>query len=61
MLHGLSGKALPGIPNDAAMPPFADLISDQEIAAIIDHERSSWGNHAPLVTAPDVAAQRAAH
>jgi cytochrome c oxidase cbb3-type subunit II len=61
VLRGLSGKALPGIPNDAAMPPFADLISDQQIADIIDHERSSWGNHAVLITAADVAAQRAAH
>ncbi len=58
VLHGRSGTTINGTPYAAAMPPFAGQISDQQIADIIDHERSSWGNHAPLVTAPDVAAQR---
>jgi cytochrome c oxidase cbb3-type subunit II len=61
VLHGLSGKIIGGKHYDAAMPPFADVITDQQIADIIDHERSSWGNHAKLVTAPDVATQRAQH
>jgi cytochrome c oxidase cbb3-type subunit 2 len=43
------------------MPPFADMINDQQIANIIDHERSSWGNHGALITAKDVAAERAKH
>jgi cytochrome c oxidase cbb3-type subunit 2 len=58
VLGGLSGKTIGGTKYDAAMPPFADAIGDQQIADIIDHERSSWGNAAPLVTAKDVAAQR---
>jgi mono/diheme cytochrome c family protein len=33
------------------MPSFAQL-SDQDIAAVIDHERASWGNKAPRIT-PD--------
>lgn len=61
VLHGLSGKTVSGTAYQAAMPPFADQITDQQIADIIDHERSSWGNHAPLVAAKDVAAQRAQH
>ena len=63
VLHGLSEKAINGQKYEAQMPPFADQLSDQEIADIIDHERSSWGNHGALITAADVTAsarQRAA-
>lgn len=58
VLHGLSGRTIGGTAYPAAMPAFAGRISDQQIADIINHERSSWGNHAPPVTARDVAAQR---
>lgn len=37
------------------MPPFGDQLSDAEIAAILTHERSSWGNDAAAVTEDDVA------
>ncbi|TYB79100.1 cbb3-type cytochrome c oxidase subunit II [Bizionia myxarmorum] len=37
------------------MPGFGDQLNDAEIAAILTHERSSWGNDAPPVTADDVA------
>lgn len=36
------------------MPPFGDQLSDAEIAAIITHERSSWGNTASAITEDDV-------
>ena len=36
------------------MPPFADQLTDAEVAAIATHERSSWGNAAPAVTEEDV-------
>ncbi|MDL5514908.1 cbb3-type cytochrome c oxidase subunit II [Arenibacter sp. M-2] len=39
----------------ASMQPFADQLSDAEIAAIATHERNSWGNSAPEVTEEDVA------
>ncbi|MDX1363324.1 cbb3-type cytochrome c oxidase subunit II [Arenibacter latericius] len=38
----------------AAMQPFADQLSDAEIAAIANHERTSWGNNAPEITEEDV-------
>ncbi|MDF9801373.1 cytochrome c oxidase cbb3-type subunit 2 [Catalinimonas alkaloidigena] len=41
-------------PEYAQMPGFADQLSDEEIAAIANHERSSWGNDAPSLTAEDV-------
>jgi len=31
------------------MPAFIDQLKDEEIKAIADHERSSWGNNAPEV------------
>ncbi len=36
------------------MAAFAGILSDEEIAAIASHERSSWGNDAPPLTAEDV-------
>ena len=41
-------------PEYAQMPGFADQLSDEEIAAIANHERSSWGNNASDITADDV-------
>ncbi len=41
-------------PDFAQMPGFADQLSDEEIAAIINYERSSWDNNAPAVTVYDV-------
>jgi len=41
-------------PEWGQMPGFADLLTDEEIAAIINHEKSSWGNNAPQVTVEQV-------
>jgi cytochrome c oxidase cbb3-type subunit 2 len=60
VLNGLKGKAIGGTAYEAEMPAFAGQLSDEQIAEIVGHERTSWGNHAPLVTAQDVATQRAA-
>jgi len=35
-------------------------VADADAAAVINHERSSWGNDAPLVRPEDVAAARRA-
>jgi cytochrome c oxidase cbb3-type subunit 2 len=40
------------------MPAFAAQLSDAQIAAAIDHERTSWGNHGPLVTPSQVKSAR---
>ncbi len=58
VLGGLSGKTISGVRYAGAMPPFAARLSDAEIAAVIDHERSSWGNHGPLVTPNQVKRDR---
>lgn len=41
-------------PEWGQMPGFGDLLTDEEIAAIINHEKSSWGNNAPQVSAEQV-------
>lgn len=58
VLHGLSGKAINGVKYAAAMPAFASQLSDQQIAAVIDHERTSWGNHGPTITPEQVTKKR---
>lgn len=60
VLNGLQGKAIDGVNYATPMPPWAGQLSDVQIAAVVNHERGSWGNHAPKVTANDVAKLRAA-
>ena len=48
-----------GIIYASPMPPFASLLADSDIAATINFERTSWGNHGAHVTAAQVAAERA--
>jgi len=59
VLHGTQGRTIKGVKYAAAMPPFAAQLSDAQIADIIDHERTSWGNQGRTVSAADVAAVRA--
>ncbi|MEX2594294.1 MAG: cbb3-type cytochrome c oxidase subunit II [Anditalea sp.] len=41
-------------PEWGQMPGFANLLTDEEIAAIINHEKSGWGNNAPEVSVEQV-------
>lgn len=47
----LTGKGL--------MTPFNTMLNDAEVAAVVNHERTSWGNAGGEVTADDVARMRA--
>lgn len=58
VLHGAQGRIIDGATYPAAMPAFAEQLTDAQIAAIVAHERSTWGNPAATVTAKDVAAVR---
>src|SRR5690625_3022119 len=58
-LFGLEGKTIDGVDYSSPMPAFESM-SDEDIAAIINHERTSWGNDAPTVSADDVARVREA-
>lgn len=58
ILHGVSGVAIDGVTYPSPMPPFGGALSDADVADIANHERTSWGNKAKLVTAEQVKAQR---
>jgi cytochrome c oxidase cbb3-type subunit II len=59
VLQGLQATQVGGVVYGGVMPPFAARLTDAEIAAIIDYERASWGNHGRSATATQVAAERA--
>jgi len=60
VLHGLQGQDVGGTVYPGAMPPFSGLLNNSQIADIINHERSSWGNNGRKISASDVKARRAA-
>lgn len=62
LLFGLQGQiSVLGQTYNGVMPAWSQL-SDAEIAAVIDHEATSWGNALPAgqapLTAGDIASQR---
>ncbi len=57
MLRGGFAPATAGNPRPFGMPPFGQVLSDAEIAAIATHLRQSWG-HAASAVSP-LAVQRA--
>jgi mono/diheme cytochrome c family protein len=60
LLLGITGSiTVDGKTFNGMMPPFKDQLSDQEIAAVLTHARSSFGNQAPAITEQDVATVRA--
>jgi mono/diheme cytochrome c family protein len=60
VLHGLQGEIeVAGKKYNGAMAPWGETLNDAEIAAVLTHERSSWGNTAPAVTAEEVKTVRA--
>lgn len=58
VLNGKRGSVIGGVAYASPMPAFKDLLNDADIAAIINHERTSWGNAAPPVSASAVAKLR---
>jgi mono/diheme cytochrome c family protein len=47
-------------PRPYGMPPFAQVLSDEDIAAVVTYIRVSWGNYGDPVTAIQVNALRSA-
>lgn len=61
LLHGLTGPiSVLGTEYNGAMPAFGEQLTDAEIAAVSTHIRTQWGNAAEPITAPQIAAARAA-
>ena len=58
ILDGAHTVTTPRAPNTGEMPPYAKQLSDNEIAAVTNYIRNSWGNAGPLVTPSQVAKAR---
>ena len=58
VLGGGFAPATTGNPRPFGMPPFATRLSDEEIALVVSHIRSSWGNTATPVSTLDVQRYR---
>ena len=62
VLHGLHGPVeVDGRSFNLEMPPQGGILPDEQIAAILTHVRSSWGNKAGQVTQEFVKATRDAN
>jgi len=59
ILNGAHGRNIGDTTYPSAMPPFGSALNDADVADIINHERSSWGNQGKPVTADQVKAERA--
>ncbi|MDM0111879.1 cytochrome c [Variovorax sp. J22R133] len=51
--HGGFLPATAGNPRPYGMPPFGNVLDDQDIAAVLTYVRGSWGNNAAPVSASD--------
>ena len=59
VLYGGYPPATAGNPRPYGMPPFILTLDDKDIAAVLTHLRSQWGNHAREVTPLEVNRIRA--
>jgi mono/diheme cytochrome c family protein len=59
VLNGGYAPATAGNPRPYGMPPFILELNDADIAAVLSHLRSSWGNHASAVSELEVNRIRA--
>jgi mono/diheme cytochrome c family protein len=51
VLNGGFPPGTAGNPMPYGMPPFAQTLSDDEVAAVVTYIRGAWGNHGNVVTA----------
>ena len=54
VLNGGYAPATQGNPRPFGMPPYVLVLSDSEVAEVLTHIRSSWGNQASSLSAFDV-------
>ncbi|WP_427915352.1 c-type cytochrome [Ramlibacter sp. MMS24-I3-19] len=58
VLGGGFPPATAGNPRPYGMPPYVTLLDDADVAAVLTHIRTQWGNKAAPVSELDVARQR---
>jgi mono/diheme cytochrome c family protein len=62
VLYGIEGPiTVNGASFNNKMPRFHDKLSDDEVAAVVNHIRSAWGNAGSPAKPEDVAALRSQH
>lgn len=54
ILNGGFAPTTGGNPRPYGMPPYSQVLDDQEIANVVSYMRASWGNRAPPVTSSEV-------
>jgi mono/diheme cytochrome c family protein len=60
VLNGGYPPGTEGNPRPYGMPPFAGLLSDNEVAAVVSFVRTAWGNRGTPVSARDANELRSA-
>ncbi len=60
VLNGGYPPSTKGNPHPYGMPPFAQLFSDEEVAAVVTYVRKAWGNHGKAVSPQQVNDLRSA-
>ena len=60
VLNGGYPPSTDGNPHPYGMPPFAQALSDTEVAAVVTYIRMSWGNHGTPVSPQQVSNLRSA-
>ena len=60
VLNGGYPPQTAGNPRPYGMPPFAQILSDADIAAVVTYIRVSWGNHGQPITIEEVNMLRSA-
>jgi mono/diheme cytochrome c family protein len=60
VLNGGYPPQTAGNPRPYGMPPFAQILSDADIAAVVTYIRVSWGNHGSPISPRDANALRSA-
>jgi len=58
VLRGALSVGTKPAPTAPAMPQFAWILSDKDVAAVVTYIRNAWGNSAPAVSAGQVAKTR---
>lgn len=58
VLNGGYPPGTGGNPRPYGMPPFAQSLSDEEVAAVVTYIRTAWGNRGTAISAQDVSALR---
>jgi mono/diheme cytochrome c family protein len=58
LMEGGYPPSTAGNPRPFGMPPFAGVLGDDDMAAVISHMRRAWGNRAPTVSAFEVSRYR---